>query len=60
MNASASAGDAYDSELIGAPRDGVFDLEDYDAEAAANAAAKEIPQLGKFVRQLIVKQEDQP
>lgn len=53
MTEPTTAGAAYDAELIRRLRT-EFDLEDYDAEAAANDAAKEIPQLGKFVRAVFI------
>lgn len=54
MTESTTAGAAYDAELIGALRRDVFELEDYDAEAAAKNAAKDVPQLGKFVRAVFI------
>lgn len=45
-----TAGSAYEAVLIAGRHEKAFELEGYDAEAAANDAAKEIPQLGKFVR----------
>jgi len=48
-----TAGDAYDAVVLAALNERVFDLEDYDAEAAAREAAEEIPQLGKFARRWI-------
>jgi len=38
--------------LLAGLREHVFDLEDYDAEAAAREAASEIPQLGRFAQDL--------
>jgi hypothetical protein len=51
-------GTAYDAVLIAGLREHVFDLEDYDAEAAAQVAAAEVPQLSKFVRQMIADNDD--
>lgn len=46
-----AAGEAYDRELLRGLRD-EFDLDDYDAQAAAREAAHEIPPLGRFIRKM--------
>jgi hypothetical protein len=51
MTESTIAGNAYDAELIGEPRE-EFSLEDYDAEAAANEAAKDVPSLSRLAWQM--------
>lgn len=48
MTDPTTAGDAYEAVLIGALRDRVFRLEDYDAEAAAQDAAKDVPRLSEL------------
>lgn len=50
VNQPTAPGDAYDAVLLAALSEHVFDLEDYDAELAAQQAAENIPQLGKFAR----------
>lgn len=58
MTEPTTAGDAYDAVLIAGLREHVFDLEDYDAEAAAREAAAEIPQLSPFAWQWIADNDD--
>lgn len=58
MNEPTTAGNAYDAVLIAGLREQVFDLEDYDAEAAAREAAAEIPQLSTFAWQWLADNDD--
>ena len=58
MTQSITAGDAYDAVLLAGLREHVFDLEDYDAEAAAREAASEIPQLSPFAWRWIGDNDD--
>lgn len=51
-------GEAYEAVLIAGLREHVFDLEDYDAEAAARTAASEIPQLSPFAWQWIADNDN--
>ena len=60
MNTRASAGDAYDAELIGALREGVFDREDPDAVDAVKAAAKQVPPFGVPARRELAEREERP
>jgi len=65
MTQPTTAGDAYDAVLLAGLREHVFDLEDYDAEAAAREVASEIPPFGRFVRERIAEEssagkENQP
>jgi len=59
MTQPTTAGDAYNAVLLAGLREHVFDLEDYDAEAAAREAGREIPQLGKFAWQWIADNEQE-
>jgi len=52
MTQPTTAGDAYNAVLLAGLREHVLDLEDYDAEAAMEAAASEIPPFGRFVQDL--------
>lgn len=56
-----AAGDAYDRVLINGLRDEVFAVEDYDAEAAAREAVKDMPSLRDLAWQMKNAEEgDQP
>lgn len=58
MTEPTTAGSAYEAVLIAGLCEHVFDLEDYDAEAAAREAASDIPQLGPFARRWIADNDD--
>ena len=59
MTQPTTAGDAYDAVLLAGLREHVFDLEGYDAEAAAREAASEISQLSPFAWQWIADNDQE-
>lgn len=59
MTEPTTAGDAYDRVLLAGLNEHVFDLEDYDVEAATRSIAYEIPRLSESVRRQMLADTDE-